>query len=312
MKRAIALFVSLAVVVAALPAFSQPGEAVPETPLVAKKRVAVFAFENKATGSWEVGRGVADMLVTALVKSGKFRVIERAELERVMQEQGMGLTGAITQQSAAQVGKLLGVELAIFGAVTEFGESKKETSVGGLGGVFGGGGGGITKSKARVAIDIRFVNTSTGEILYAESVAGEESSLGVSVDVRDIDFATGGWDDTKIGKATRKAVDQIVDEIAKQMKNIPWTGSIVKVSDDGRYAFINAGAVAGLATGNVFFVYQKGEELIDPDLGISLGSEETLIGKIQVLDPNIGEGKASKCLILDGTGFSRGDLVKER
>ncbi len=40
------------------------------------------------------------------------------------------------------------------------------------------------------------------------------------------------------------------------------------------------------------------------------GLIETRVGKIQVLDATIGEGQASKCLIIEGSGFMRGDLIK--
>ena len=58
---------------------------------------------------------------------------------------------------------------------------------------------------------------------------------------------------------------------------------------------------------------RKGEELIDPDTGESLGASEDEIGKIQVIDNNFGgKGKASECKVLSGSGFDKGDLVKEK
>jgi len=97
-----------------------------------KKRVAVFAFEDKTDHRWHwwtgqpVGEGMADMLTTELVKSGKYQVIERQAIEKIMQEQQLGQTGMVTPQSAAQVGQLLGVELAIIGSVTEFGHKQSD------------------------------------------------------------------------------------------------------------------------------------------------------------------------------------------
>jgi hypothetical protein len=63
----------------------------------------------------------------------------------------------------------------------------------------------------------------------------------------------------------------------------------------------------------VFVVSRTGEELIDPDTGESLGSSEETIGEIQVTDNNYGgKGKASACLVISGSGFTAGDLVKEK
>ncbi|MGQ0645913.1 MAG: CsgG/HfaB family protein, partial [Elusimicrobiota bacterium] len=100
---------------------------------VEKKRVAVFTFQDKTDRSYHwwggksVGDGMADMLATALVKSGRYRVMERQQMEHLLKEQGLGAAGVVTPQSAAKIGKMLGVELAVMGAVTEFGYKKQST-----------------------------------------------------------------------------------------------------------------------------------------------------------------------------------------
>jgi hypothetical protein len=58
-----------------------------------------------------------------------------------------------------------------------------------------------------------------------------------------------------------------------------------------------------------FVVYRPGEELIDPDTGISLGSEEMMIGKIEVIS-DVAGGKACKAIIKGGSNFMTGDLVR--
>jgi len=49
-----------------------------------KKRVAVVAFTDKANYGHNIGSGIADMLVTALVESKKFIVVERNELNKIL------------------------------------------------------------------------------------------------------------------------------------------------------------------------------------------------------------------------------------
>jgi curli biogenesis system outer membrane secretion channel CsgG len=89
-----------------------------------KKRIAVVDFEDRSGWGHNIGTGLADMLVTELVKSGDFMVVERQELSKILEEQGLGMSGVVTPQSAAQVGQVLGVELMVMGSVTEFGEKK--------------------------------------------------------------------------------------------------------------------------------------------------------------------------------------------
>ena len=277
-----------------------------------KKRVAVFEFDDKTDHRWRwwtgqsVGRGMADMLTTELVKSGKYRVMERQSIEAVMKEQQMGLSGAITSESAAKVGKLLGVELAILGAVTEFGYKKGQT-----GGKIKklGFGLGVQSASATVGIDIRFTDTSTGEILAAENVRKEKSKKGLSVDTKQVSFKNrNAFDESLVGKAAREAVQEIMKKIDTQMANLPWQAKIIKVV--GTNVYINSGAEAGVNVGDVFVIYSKGEELIDPDTGLSLGAEEEKIGEIGVTSNNIGNGKASKCIIRSGSGFKKGYLVR--
>jgi len=277
-----------------------------------KKRVAVFDFEDKTDHRWHwwtgqpVGQGMADMLTTELVKSGKYRVIERQAIEAIMKEQQLGQSGAVTAQSAAQVGQLLGVELALIGAVTEFGYKKSD-----IGGVLKnkGFGLGVQSASASVGIDLRFTNTTTGEILAAENVRKEESKKGLKVDTEQFSFKNkNAFDESLVGKATRAAIEEIVQKIDAQMSSLPWQAKIIKVT--GTTVYINSGAEAGVNVGDVFAVYSKGEELIDPDTGLSLGSEETKIGEIGVTSNNIGNGKASKCVIRSGSGIKDGDLVR--
>lgn len=279
-----------------------------------KKRVAVFAFEDKTDHQWHwwtgqpVGEGMADMLTTELVKSGKYQVIERQAIEQIMQEQQLGQTGAVTPQSAARVGQLLGVELAIIGSVTEFGYKKSD-----VGGFLKkqGFGLGVQSASASVGIDVRFVNTSTGEILAADNVRKDESKKGLTVDTQQFSFENQNeFDESLVGKATRKAIEEIMTKLGGQMGSLPWQAKVIKVADN--LVYINAGSEAGLKVGDALEVISKGEELIDPDTGLSLGAEESKVGVIEVSDNSIGNGKASKCIIKSGGGFKPGDLVRQK
>ncbi|MFQ5825310.1 MAG: CsgG/HfaB family protein [bacterium] len=275
-----------------------------------KKRVAVFTFEDKTDHRYywwnrkSVGEGMSDMLMTALVKSGNYRVIERQELDQILKEQKLGASGIITEQSATEMGKLLGVELAVMGSVSEFGYKKSD-----VGGRIKGFGLGIQKQSAVVGVDCRLVNTTTGEIIASEGVRKEKSAKGIKIDTDKIDFKSQkDFDQSLVGKAARDAINTVVKMIDKNVKNIPWQAKVIMVK--GEMVYINSGSTSGVENGDLFFIYQKGEELIDPDTGLSLGSIDTKIGEIKVINANIGEGKASQCSIINGSGFKKGDFVR--
>jgi len=274
-----------------------------------KRRIAVFSFEDKTSHSYawwtggSPGEGMADMLVTSLVKSGKYRVIERQEISKIMEEQNLGQSGRVTEQSAVQIGRLLGVELAVFGSVSEFGYKKSKT-----GGRYKGVRLGVQKQSATVAIDVRIVNTTTGEILAAENVRKEESSTGLSFASKDGRFNDRkSFDNSLVGKATRNAVNAVMELIEQQMETLPWSGKIILVK--GSVIYIKPGSEGGVKTGDTFVVYSKGEELIDPDTGLSLGVEEKKIGTIKVTGLITG-GKAAKAVLVSGSGIKKGDIIK--
>src|SRR5438128_658531 len=86
-----------------------------------KPRIAVIEFKNKADNQWWYHGGAAaaqDVFVTELVKSGKFRVVEREQLEALMKEKGLSLSGDVDPSTAVKVGKLLGVNYLLTGSVT--------------------------------------------------------------------------------------------------------------------------------------------------------------------------------------------------
>ena len=272
-----------------------------------KKMVAIVDFEDKTDRSrWQwrgpdPGQGMSDMLTTALVQSGEFRVIEREQLHHVLSEQDFGQSGRVTEQTAPQLGKLLGVAAVVYGSVSEFGYMSSDT-----GGKIPGIGGGISKTTARVSIDVRMIDTTTGEITLAETADSEKSQMGLKVSTEDFSFGhKGKFDETLVGKATREAIDDLVDKISDTLEAVPWTGRVVKAG--GPKIYLNAGEDAGMATGMEFNVYRMGEELIDPVTGLSLGAEEEIVGRIRATE--IKE-KYSICEVVSGAGFEAGDMVR--
>lgn len=152
-----------------------------------KARMAVADFEVKAAkATGEIGLGLREMLITALINSNRFSVVERQALSALMQEQELSTSGAAQPGSGPQRGKIKTADLIITAAVTEF----EPQASGGAGGVGGGGGvgsgvlGGLlgaTLNKAHMALDIRIVDASTSEILAATRVQGQASDVGGAI-----------------------------------------------------------------------------------------------------------------------------------
>jgi curli biogenesis system outer membrane secretion channel CsgG len=84
--------------------------------------VAVFPFQaNEKLSKKKVNVAVSELITLHLVKSPKFKVIERNQLETILKEQELGLTGAIASETAAKVGQLIGARLLVLGNVIQVG-----------------------------------------------------------------------------------------------------------------------------------------------------------------------------------------------
>jgi curli biogenesis system outer membrane secretion channel CsgG len=254
-----------------------------------KKIVCVMDLEDKSSHShtWQnVGTGIADMMVTALSDTKKYTLIERDKLDKVLDEQKLGASGAVTAQTAAKIGRLLGAQYIITGAVTQFGVKDSKLGVGGLNKVLPfGGGAKISKNTAEVSIDVRAIDTTSAQIIAAAKGDGSKSSAEVSGDLSiapSFDFGKEGFDETVIGKAARKAVDSVVAELSKKFDEAGG-GAVKIVKITSSQIYINSGSADGEKEGHVYTIYRMGEEMTDPDTGESLGSEESKIGTARVV-----------------------------
>ncbi len=268
----------------------------------AKPRVAVITFDNRS--GWWVGHldDVApNMLVTQLVKSGKFSVMERDRLNEIMREQNLGVSGNVTPETAARIGKLLGVEFLITGTVTKFSMENKKASF-----IVGS----ATKTVAEATLHVRAFNTTTGEIVFTDEASSNKTFSKVYV------MGAGGGVDFDRGLA-EDILDGAIKDLAKKIiasDRFSGAGSglsrpsghmVAKISDNKVY--INAGSNKGVNVGDTFKVKRNVEEIIDPETGQSLGSVTDDVGTIKVIQVM---DNMAVCEIISGGPFRQKDIVE--
>jgi len=91
---------------------------VPSKGPAAGKSLPVVAILNYETGTYknrDLGQQIADLLTVRLSVEDSFELVERAKLDKILQEQKLKLTGLADQEKAVQVGKLLGAQIMIIG-----------------------------------------------------------------------------------------------------------------------------------------------------------------------------------------------------
>ncbi|HLZ46490.1 MAG TPA: CsgG/HfaB family protein [Gemmatimonadales bacterium] len=111
--------------------------------------IAVLPFNNG--GSYGQGkedfaaleRGIAGMMISELSQNPAARLVERQEVQRLVDEQNLGAQGRVDPQTAAKIGKLVGARYVVLGTFIDF--------------------------YGDFRVDVRLVNTETSEIVKTES-----------------------------------------------------------------------------------------------------------------------------------------------
>jgi curli biogenesis system outer membrane secretion channel CsgG len=297
-----------------------------------KKRVAVFDFDYATVQSYssamfgtnvDVGRGICDLLVTDLVQDGTYSVIDRKAMDKILAEQNFSNSDRANPNSAAKLGKILGVDAIIVGSVTQFGNETKNTNIGGAGGGWAGyglGGFGHKKSKAIVAVDARIINVDTAEIMGVAEGKGESSRESTSMTggggnwhgfgAGHADFGSSDFQQTIIGEAVNLAVKDlsaglIADAPKVEARTVSVEGLVAAV--DGGQVILNVGGKAGLKVGDQLNVERVTKEIKDPATGQVIRKMSTTVGVIKLTDVDAISAVGTP---VSGAGFKVGDAVK--
>ncbi|PTV98487.1 curli biogenesis system outer membrane secretion channel CsgG [Halanaerobium saccharolyticum] len=140
-----------------------------------KHQVAIYDIKDKTgqyseIGSMVVSQGATEMLITALIRSRQFKVLDRVNLSNFMTEQSLVEQDRTTGNDGPATGELTGAHYVIDGAITEYQIDKK---TGGLGLVIAGKGGQQEYAVASCAVDLRVTDTTSGEVVWAKSLKKE-------------------------------------------------------------------------------------------------------------------------------------------
>ena len=108
------------------------------------RKIAVIEFADLEGNVTQLGRFIAEELITRFFTTGKFEVVERNLLQKVLEEQKLGTSGYIDQETAISIGQILGVDAIITGSLTDLGDNVK--------------------------INARLISTETGSVFAVASV----------------------------------------------------------------------------------------------------------------------------------------------
>jgi curli biogenesis system outer membrane secretion channel CsgG len=232
-----------------------------------KRKVAIARFSNET----QYGKGIfydkendpmakqaLDILSTRLASTGKFLLLERGDIDKVLSE---------AQGSGADY-KKIGADYIIIGSITQFG--RKNVGDVGL----------FSNAKTQVveaAVSLRLIDVSTGQIIYSEEGKGNaemksKTTLGMG--------GTADFDATLSDKAISAAISQLIENIINNCMDRPWKAYFLTV-DEGTI-YISGGKSQGINVGDIFTVKEKGKSVKNPQTGMAVELPGKVVGKIKI------------------------------
>lgn len=173
-----------------------------------KPRIGVLRFTNQTRAQWwnsTVAEELQDMLASELVSTRAFQVLERQEINEVLAEQDLGESGRIDPATKAKLQKIKGAKYLIAGTVSASEEDTKGIGGGVNVGPISLGG---SKSKSYLAVDVKVIDTETGEIVDARTIeaTAKGQALGAGLNIRNFSMRGEGYEKTPTGKAIRACI----------------------------------------------------------------------------------------------------------
>jgi len=251
-----------------------------------KTKIAIARFTNESNYGRSlltdqdldrIGKQAGDMLMSRLVLSGKFLVLERPDAAKIEREQK--LSG----------GSMIGADTVIAGSVTEFGRS-----VGGKTGFLSS-----TKlQQAKAKVDIRLVDVKTGIAYFSANGSGEASTESGEV----AGFGSRAeYDATLNDRAIAAAISDVVDRLVQKLSDRPWRTDILEMRDG--QVFIAGGARQGLKRGDTLAVFQPTGTARSKQSGLEIALPPRRVATLRVVslfgDSETDEG--SVCRVVAGT-----------
>jgi hypothetical protein len=229
-------------------------------------------------------------------------VIERSALDAVLKEQNFSNSDRANATRAAQLGKVLGVDVIIIGSITQFGRDDQSQTFGGggIGGAartFGLGGIRRKKAKAVTGITARMIDVNTAEILGVSTGYGESTRSGTTLigaggsggnaGAGGYDMSSSNFANTILGEAVHAAVEPVARELESFSGNVATTkleiNGLIADFTDG-IAIINVGSGAGVKVGDRLQVKRPVREIRDPATGKVIRSIENVLGELVITE----------------------------
>ena len=267
-----------------------------ENALQPRKKVLVLEFWNDTPVKIDgLGKFVAEDLKRQLEASQ--RVILPESMLEVGKTEDFVEGNRVKVSQLIREGRKLGVAVTIIGRIIRVALRQKGDEVG----LFR-----QKQSLASIELEMKVFDVSAGREVYSGTKTREVANESVLL------FGAEDWDSPifkiELAKgAARECITDMLPNILTAVDKMIWEGRVAKIN--GTKVYVNAGQLAGLATGDILRVFTPGDEIFDPVTGAQLGrGQGQLKGTLEVKEFVGTDGAMT--LLHTGGNMKEGDIVQ--
>jgi len=290
------LLLATLLLVTAVPAFAQRQTLAVDKVKASTSLTADIAKDNRATQCARIVEAMDRHLISTITSSRKFTIVGRQDLKTLLDEQDLGQSGIVNQESAAQLGEVKGAKYKLVTVVDHFQEETARATF---------SEGEKLKRRFQVSAQATIYDTSTGEVLDASNIQVEK------VDVIGIDPGTsnrtGGRTDELMPLVTR----ELAEKTTARLVDVLFPAKIIDV--DGTTITINRGE-GFFKKDDIITLFSKGKTVVDPDTGEKLTIKGKALGtaRITSVDPTNAQAElAPNVTATVGAQVKKQEPVKE-
>ncbi|MFK5984949.1 MAG: CsgG/HfaB family protein [Pseudomonadota bacterium] len=223
-----------------------------------------------------------DNMISGLSKTKRFQLIDRQEVDQLLNEQ-LAQSMTNNQDLSSAMGSLKGADYLVYGNLASISNVKKVTKLPNSNRVY-------KQRFGEASGNMRIVDAHSGDIIASRKIKVTMVLPMVATERQVID---------KLAQAYSEQVVMMLMDALYPIK-------AAHVSNNG-LVYINRGSDGGLSIGEELSIFKTGQAIIDPDTGIKLGVEEEYVGKLVITEVENARSKGEQ---IEGSGISRGDLLK--
>jgi Curli production assembly/transport component CsgG. len=241
-----------------------------------QKNVGILVFKNLTTRHG-LEQPLMSSLLSEISKNASLHIIDRINLDQILNEQGLSRTGIISKDSAVQMGRINGINYLLTGTILETNPALPTKH---------------NMPMVGVSIFWEILDTTSGMVIFADTITGTANKVLVKGKDKQ---KTWMIPPTAYAEAVGDGSKKICAALDKKLNTPPLAAHIASIY--GNTIYIDIGANRQVMAGQIFTVYKEGQPIRHPITGEVLGTQRKLVCRIML---NNIENKLASGVVIEG------------